>query len=39
MRRFGVSATARVSFGPYNVADDVEALASSLRRAREVFEL
>jgi cysteine desulfurase/selenocysteine lyase len=39
MRRFGVSATARASCGPYNVADDVEALAASLRRAREVFEL
>jgi cysteine desulfurase/selenocysteine lyase len=39
MRRLGVSATARASFGPYNVADDVEALAASLRRAREVFEL
>jgi cysteine desulfurase/selenocysteine lyase len=39
MRRLGVSATARASFGPYNVPDDVEALAVSLRRAREVFEL
>jgi cysteine desulfurase/selenocysteine lyase len=39
MRRLGVSATARASFGPYNVADDVDALAASLRRAREVFEL
>jgi cysteine desulfurase/selenocysteine lyase len=39
MRRLGVAATARASFGPYNVADDVAALVSSLDRAREVFEL
>jgi cysteine desulfurase/selenocysteine lyase len=39
MRRLGITATARASFGPYNVPDDVEALAASLRRAREVFEL
>jgi cysteine desulfurase/selenocysteine lyase len=39
MRRLGVAATARASFGPYNVADDVAALVASVTRAREVFEL
>lgn len=37
MDRLGVSATARASFGPYNVAEDVDALVESLSRAREVF--
>ena len=35
----GVGATARVSFGPYNGAEDVDALVASLSRAREVFGL
>jgi cysteine desulfurase/selenocysteine lyase len=39
MRRLGVAATARASFGPYNVPADVEALADALARAREVFAL
>jgi cysteine desulfurase/selenocysteine lyase len=39
MRRLGVPATARASFGPYNVRADVDALIDSLRRAREVFGL
>ena len=39
MRRLGVQATARASFGPYNVAADVDALLASLRSARDVFEL
>ena len=39
MRRLGVGATARASFGPYNVASDVDALVASLRGARDVFEL
>jgi selenocysteine lyase/cysteine desulfurase len=39
MRRLGVGATARASFGPYNVAADVDALVASLRGARDVFEL
>ena len=37
MRRLGVAATARASFGPYNTLDDVEALLASVARAREVF--
>jgi cysteine desulfurase/selenocysteine lyase len=39
MRRLGVAATARASFGPYNVPSDVEALIGSVQRAREVFSL
>jgi cysteine desulfurase / selenocysteine lyase len=39
MRRLGVPATARASFGPYSVLADVDALAASLRQARAVFEL
>jgi cysteine desulfurase/selenocysteine lyase len=39
MRKLGVAATARASFGPYNVASDVDALVDSLARAREVFSL
>jgi cysteine desulfurase/selenocysteine lyase len=37
MERFGVPATARASFGLYNTADEVEALAAALHRARELF--
>jgi cysteine desulfurase/selenocysteine lyase len=37
MRRLGVPATARASFGPYNVRADVDALIGSLARARDVF--
>jgi cysteine desulfurase/selenocysteine lyase len=39
MRRLGVGATARASFGPYNNTADVDALIGSLGRAREVFGL
>jgi cysteine desulfurase/selenocysteine lyase len=39
MRRLRVAATARASFGPYNVPSDIDALVDSLRRAREIFEL
>ncbi len=39
MRRLGMTATARASFGPYNTPDDVDALVGALRRAREVFAL
>ena len=39
MRRLGVAATARASFGPYNVPADVDALADALAQAREVFAL
>jgi len=36
-RRFGVTATTRASFGPYNGLDDVRALLSGLHRVREVM--
>ncbi|MDX6642210.1 MAG: hypothetical protein QOD76_172, partial [Solirubrobacteraceae bacterium] len=36
-RRLGVTATARASFGPYNVRADVDALIDALVRARDVF--
>jgi len=39
MRKLGVAATARASFGPYNVAEDVDALLDSVARAREVFRV
>ena len=39
MRKLGVAATARASFGPYNTMDDVEALVASVARARDVFAL
>jgi len=39
MAKLGVPATARASFGPYNVAEDVDALVAALGRAREVFGL
>jgi cysteine desulfurase / selenocysteine lyase len=38
MRRLGVNATARASFGPYNVAADVDALIDAIVEAQEVFE-
>ena len=39
MRRLGVAATARASFGPYNVAADVDALIEAIVEAQEIFEL
>ena len=40
MRRLGVAATARASFGPYNVPSDVDALVDvAAARAKKVFEL
>ena len=39
MRRLGVDATSRASFGPYNVAADVDALVAALAHARTVFDL
>ena len=36
-RRFGVTATTRASFGPYNGLDDVQALLTGLHRVREVM--
>ena len=37
MERFGVPATARASFGLYNTLEEVEALATALHKARELF--
>jgi cysteine desulfurase/selenocysteine lyase len=37
MKRYGVSATVRASFGVYNSSDDVEAMVRGLHTAREVF--
>ena len=37
MRRLGVGATARASFGPYNVGADVDALIEAIVEAQEVF--
>ena len=39
MRRLGVPATARASFGIYNSHGEVDRLVAALSRAREVFEL
>ncbi|MEO7745889.1 MAG: cysteine desulfurase [Actinomycetota bacterium] len=36
-RRFGLTATTRASFGPYNGLDDVHALLAGLHRVREVM--
>ncbi|MDQ6915058.1 MAG: cysteine desulfurase [Actinomycetota bacterium] len=37
MRRLGVPATARASFGPYNDRSDVDALVAALAQARQIF--
>lgn len=37
MRRFGVPATARASFGPYNTAQDVDAFIAALDKARRIL--
>ena len=39
MRRLGVPATARASFGPYNTREDADALVAALQHAREVFQI
>jgi len=39
MARLGVAATARASLALYNTQEDIDALASALRRVREVFGL
>ncbi|PRY17146.1 SufS family cysteine desulfurase [Kineococcus rhizosphaerae] len=36
-RRFGVAASTRVSFGPYNQPSDVDAVLRGLHRARDLF--
>jgi cysteine desulfurase/selenocysteine lyase len=38
MRRLGVAATARASFGPYNVPSDVDAFVEALGKALRVFD-
>ena len=37
MARLGVAATARASFGPYNVAEDIDELVDAIGEAQEVF--
>ena len=37
MRRLGVAATARLSFGLYNSMDDVDALITALAEVGELF--
>ena len=37
MRRFGVTATLRASFGAYNTAEEVESLVEGMREVRRVF--
>lgn len=37
MRRFGVTATLRASFGAYSTLDEIDALAAGLRQAQKVF--
>ena len=37
MRRFGLAATARASFGPYSLVDDTNVLLESLAHALEMF--
>ncbi len=37
MARFGVTATARASFGLYNTREDVDALVAALGRVQEIF--
>jgi cysteine desulfurase/selenocysteine lyase len=37
MAKLGVAATARASFGPYNIRDDVDALVSAIVKAQKVF--
>jgi cysteine desulfurase/selenocysteine lyase len=37
MKRFGVAATARASFGAYNTREDVDALVRGLHAVRKVF--
>ena len=36
-RRFGLNATARASLAAYNTSTELDALASSLRRAQAMF--
>ena len=37
MKRFGIPATARASFAFYNTMEEIDALASALLKAKEIF--
>ena len=37
MARYGVSATVRASFAPYNTSQEIDALVAGLEKVREVF--
>jgi cysteine desulfurase/selenocysteine lyase len=37
MKRFGLSATVRVSFGPYNTSQDIDVLIDALTAADAMF--
>jgi len=37
MARYGVSATVRASFAPYNTSQEIDALVAGLKKVREVF--
>src|SRR3990172_4900268 len=39
MERLGVAATVRISFGPYNTKEDVDAFLAALQKAKQVFRL
>jgi len=39
MERLGVAATVRISFGPYNTKEDVDAFLAALQKAKKVFRL
>jgi cysteine desulfurase/selenocysteine lyase len=39
MDRLGVAATVRISFGPYNTKEDVDAFLTALQKAKKVFRL
>jgi cysteine desulfurase/selenocysteine lyase len=39
MDRLGVAATVRISFGPYNTKEDVDAFLAALEKAKKVFRL
>ncbi len=39
MERLGVPATVRISFGPYNSKEDVDAFLTALQKAKKVFRL
>jgi len=39
MQRLDIPATVRISFGPYNTKEDVDAFLTSLQKAKKVFRL